>query len=159
MSQRYCSNCNYTTTTSSESFCPRCGNTLVEQETQSAGSDLRYCLYCGKANPVDVAFCSSCGKPLAQHAQPQSAPQQRSLQDCPPNYLVWAILTTVLCCLPCGVVSIVYSNKVEKLWQSGKYDEAIDASNKARTWAIISAAASAVVAFVYFVIMLLVGLS
>ncbi len=29
-----------------------------------------------------------------------------------PNYLVFAILTTVFCCLPAGVVSIVYAAQV-----------------------------------------------
>ena len=33
----------------------------------------------------------------------------------PENYLVWAILCTVLCCLPIGIVSIVYSTKVSGL--------------------------------------------
>ncbi len=31
----------------------------------------------------------------------------------PDNFLVWAILSTVLCCLPLGIVAIVYANKVD----------------------------------------------
>ena len=30
-----------------------------------------------------------------------------------PNHLVWAILTTLFCCLPLGVVSIVYASQVD----------------------------------------------
>ena len=29
-----------------------------------------------------------------------------------PNNLVWAILTTLFCCLPAGIVSIVYAAQV-----------------------------------------------
>ena len=37
----------------------------------------------------------------------------------PDNYLIWAILTTILCCLPLGIVAIVYSSKVDTLWSAG----------------------------------------
>ena len=51
----------------------------------------------------------------------------------PDNYLVWAILTTILCCLPFGIVSIVYSSKVDKLYFNGQYDEALAKSKSAKT--------------------------
>jgi len=57
----------------------------------------------------------------------------------PDNYLVWAILTTILCCLPFGIVSIVYSSKVDKLYFNGQYDEALAKSKSAKTWAIVAA--------------------
>lgn len=68
----------------------------------------------------------------------------------PQNYLVFAILTTVLCCLPAGVVSIVYAAKVNGLYAEGKYDEAESASKNAKTWAIVSAAVAAVGLILYF---------
>lgn len=57
----------------------------------------------------------------------------------PDNYLVWAILCTVLCCLPLGIVSLVYSTKVSGLWASGRYAEAQTAADNAKKWAIIGA--------------------
>jgi Interferon-induced transmembrane protein len=63
----------------------------------------------------------------------------------PDNYLVWAILCTVLCCLPLGIVSIVYSTKVSGLWAQGRYAEAQSASDSAKKWAIIGAIVGAVV--------------
>lgn len=74
----------------------------------------------------------------------------------PDNCLVWAILTTVLCCLPFGIVSIVYASKVDSEWALGHYDEAEDAARKARTWAIVSAAVCAFVVLVYLAILLFV---
>ncbi len=82
-------------------------------------------------------------QPGWQGQQPQpgwQAPQPGwQGQGEPDNYLVWAILTTVLCCLPLGIVSLVYSTKVSGLWTQGRYDEAQAASNNAKKWAIISA--------------------
>lgn len=56
----------------------------------------------------------------------------------PDNLLVWSILTTVLCCLPLGVVAIVYSNKVDTLWNSGKYTEAENAAKSAKLFCFLS---------------------
>ena len=57
----------------------------------------------------------------------------------PENYLVWAILSTLLCCLPLGIVSIVYSTRISGLWAQGRYAEAQEASENAKKWAIIAA--------------------
>jgi heme/copper-type cytochrome/quinol oxidase subunit 2 len=70
----------------------------------------------------------------------------------PQNYLVWAIVTTLLCCLPLGVVSIVFAAQVDSKWNAGDYAGATDASNKARTWAMASAIVGLVFIAVYVVI-------
>ncbi|MEV7094195.1 CD225/dispanin family protein [Amycolatopsis sp. NPDC051045] len=57
----------------------------------------------------------------------------------PSNYLVWAILTTILCCLPFGIVSIVKSTQVNSLWAQGQTAAAQEAANAAKKWAIIAA--------------------
>ena len=83
-------------------------------------------------------------------------------QRAPDNYLVWAILTTVFCCLPLGIVSIVYSTKVSGLWSQGRYAEAQAAADNAKKWAIISAIVGAVVGVIVvilFFFMFTVGVS
>jgi hypothetical protein len=72
----------------------------------------------------------------------------------PPNYMVWAILTTLLCCLPAGIVSIVFASQVNRKWRMGDYQGAIVSSNRARIWAITSA----VVAVIGFIIIMAVNL-
>ena len=57
----------------------------------------------------------------------------------PENHLVWAILTTVLCCLPLGIVSIIKSSQVNTLWAQGRYDEARKSAEDAKKWAMWSA--------------------
>lgn len=69
-----------------------------------------------------------------QQEQQLQSPQQAP----PPNYLVWAILTTILCCLPFGIVSIVYAAQVNSKWQMGDYDGAKLSSKNAKTWAWVA---------------------
>ena len=57
---------------------------------------------------------------------------------------MWAILSTVLCCLPLGIVSIINSTKVDNLYQQGKYEEAQEAADKAKKYAIYGAIIGAV---------------
>lgn len=81
-------------------------------------------------------------------------PMQGVTSDRPDNYLVWAILATVLCCWPLGIPSIVYAAKVNSLWDQGKKEESVNASKQAKKWAIISAIAGGVIVVGY---VLLVG--
>jgi len=56
----------------------------------------------------------------------------------PRNYLAWAIVSTVLFCLPLGVVSIVYASQVNGKYSAGDYAGAQESSRRARTWAMWS---------------------
>jgi hypothetical protein len=69
-----------------------------------------------------------------------------------PNHLVWAIVTTLLCCLPLGVVSIVYAAQVDGKRAAGDIAGAYAASDKARFWAIMSAIAVPILALLWIVL-------
>ena len=56
-----------------------------------------------------------------------------------PNQMAWAILTTLFCCLPLGIVSIVYAAQVDGKRAAGDIAGARIASDKARFWALASA--------------------
>jgi hypothetical protein len=75
----------------------------------------------------------------------------------PPNYLIWAILTTIFCCLPLGIVSIVFSTQVNNKWALGDVAGAQDSSVKAKKFAIWSAIATGIVVVIW-VILLVVGI-
>lgn len=77
----------------------------------------------------------------------------------PDSNLVWAILTTIFCCLPFGIVSIVYAAKVDSLWAQGNYQGAQDASNKAKTWAMWAAISSIIVWVLYIIAVFVAGVS
>ncbi|WP_425455434.1 CD225/dispanin family protein [Amycolatopsis palatopharyngis] len=75
----------------------------------------------------------------------------------PENHLVWAILSTVLCCLPLGIVSIVKSNQVQTLWAQGYPTEAQKAANDAKKWAMWSAIVAGIGVLLY-IAFIVVGL-
>ncbi len=75
----------------------------------------------------------------------------------PPNYLVWAILTTIFCCLPLGVASIVFAAQVNSKWQAGDYAGAQESSDKAKKFAIWSAVAGVIIAVLYILLVVIVG--
>ena len=76
----------------------------------------------------------------------------------PDNYLVWAILCTVLCCIPLGIVAIVYAARVDSLWSEGRYEEAVNSSNKAKKFTIIGAIISVVLGILYFIFAIALGI-
>jgi hypothetical protein len=75
------------------------------------------------------------------------------------SYLVPAILCTLFCCPPFGIVAIVYAAQVSGKLAGGDYAGAEDSANKARIWCWVSFGASIGVAVVYVALMALVGVN
>jgi len=105
-----------------------------------------FCSQCGANNPDTAAVCTQCGKNL-QAVTPASPLQPTPLQATgvvlPPgttvqNYLVFAILTTVFCCLPTGIPAIIYAAQVNGKLQAGDVAGAQIASKNAKMWCLIS---------------------
>ncbi len=69
-------------------------------------------------------------------------------QTPPPNYLVFAILTTIFCCQILGIVSIVYAAQVNSKWTAGDIQGAMDASKNAKLWAWIAFGSGLLIAVV-----------
>ena len=101
-----------------------------------------------------------------QYGQPQygaapqygASPYQPGYAAGPPpnNYLVWAILTTILCCLPLGIVSIVFSSQVNTKWAQGDFEGAQKSSIRARQFAMWSAIALGVGVVLYFILVAII---
>lgn len=70
----------------------------------------------------------------------------------PNSYLALAIISTILCCLPIGIVSIVYATKVNSSYEDGNYDEAISASKNAKTWGLVSVGIAVIGWIIYILI-------
>ena len=80
-----------------------------------------------------------------QPAYGQPPPGYGTTAQAPPNYLVWAILTTLFCFLPLGIVSIVYASQVSSKFSAGDVAGAQKASEKAKQFAIWAAIAGAAI--------------
>lgn len=63
-------------------------------------------------------------------ANPPLAAPAEPIQD----YLAFAILTTLFCCLPFGIIAIVYAAKVGPLKSAGDLAGALAMSKKAKRW-------------------------
>ena len=59
-------------------------------------------------------------------------------KECPPSYLVWAILSTFCCCQVFGIIAIIYAAKVQPKFNSGDYEGAAKYSERAALWIILS---------------------
>jgi hypothetical protein len=75
----------------------------------------------------------------------------------PPNYLVWAILSTIFCCLPLGIASIVFAAQVNGKWAAGDAAGAQASSDKAKRFAILAAVIGLVVNGAYLAFVLSQG--
>lgn len=78
----------------------------------------------------------------------------------PPNtWLVQSILLTILCCLPFGIVSIVYAAKVDGLYAMKQYAEAQEASNMAKKWFYIGLFTGLGLYIAYFIFVIFFAVS
>lgn len=72
-----------------------------------------------------------------QYQQQGQQPYQQPILP-PDNYLAWAVVVTILCCVPFGIVAIIKAASVNGLWNTGNYDKAYEASASAKKWIIIT---------------------
>ena len=89
----------------------------------------------------------------------ENSNQQGQIQECPKTYLVWAILTTCLCCLPFGICAIVKAAQVEKFYYTGDYQRAVKASDDAKKYSIIAAVVGVVMSLIGYIIQMYYSLS
>ena len=76
----------------------------------------------------------------------------------PDNNLVWAILCTVLCCLPLGIVAIVKASSVNNLYDRGDYAGAEAAAKSAKSWSIWGAVSSIILIVLYIIFVIVLGI-
>jgi len=99
-----------------------------------------FCSQCGANNADTAMVCVQCGRTL-QPGTPAPLPVQGVVLPpgtTVPNYLVFAILATVFCCLPTGIAAIVYAAQVNGKLQAGDLAGAQGASKNAKLWCLIS---------------------
>lgn len=77
----------------------------------------------------------------------------------PDNNLVWAIICTVLCCLPLGIVAIIKSTKVKELWLQGDHAGAQKAADDAKKYSIWGMVAGGVLVILYIIFVVVLGVA
>lgn len=97
--------------------------------------------------PAPQPVSSQASYSSGQHASDSHKPAK------PDNNLIYGILSTLLCCLPLGIMSIVSANKVDNLYAQGQYAEAQAAADQAKKYAIWAAIGGAIVGVIYGIVM------
>ena len=93
-----------------------------------------------------------------QYGAPQyGSPYGQPAGSPPPNYLVWAILATIFCCLPLGIASIVFAAQVNGKYAAGDVAGAQESSRKAKQFAIWSAVVGVVLGALYAIAVVAAG--
>ena len=90
-----------------------------------------YCTHCGTAYAAGATTCPQCGHTIRQF------PPAPKIE----NHLIGSILTTFCCCLPFGIVALVFSAQVNSKLAAGDVAGAQAAANSARTWMIVAVVA------------------
>jgi Interferon-induced transmembrane protein/zinc-ribbon domain len=124
-----------------------------------------FCTQCGTRNDDNATTCIQCGNalrpaafgtPMTPSATPpqQQPPPPQQYQQAPiaqayvpptigvqgphvPNYLVQSILVTLCCCLPFGIVSIIFAAQVNTKLAVGNIAGAMESSRQAKLFAWI----------------------
>jgi hypothetical protein len=125
-------------------YCPICGAQQGSAKNDSLESQADEELSEQKISTEEDANESPIfgGRPVISSREqitPQDYPDPQSPLEIPNNYMVWAILSTILCCLPLGAIAIYYSSRVTQNVLQGDYKAAYGSADTALTLSVISA--------------------
>ncbi|HYI12684.1 MAG TPA: CD225/dispanin family protein [Thermoanaerobaculia bacterium] len=107
------------------------------------------CPNCGTSNLDNASICANCGRALtaapSAHASYTPPPPPRPggfgapAPGVPiPNYLLQSIFVTICCCIPLGIVAIIFSAQVNSKLAAGDIAGAQESSANAKKWCWIA---------------------
>lgn len=76
----------------------------------------------------------------------------------PPTYMMQAVLATMFCCMPLGVMAIVKASQVSSAWSAGDFAAAQQRSDEARSWVNWSVVGSLAFGVAYFIAIVFVAI-
>ena len=124
----------------------------------SKAGGLLFCLKCGTPAPTYQKYCTKCGGPLVD--SPFTTRPAPAWERKVPDHLGFAMLVTVLCFMPAGIIALIYSLQVRRKLAAGNYAGAQAASTKAQIccWIGVAAAILSWVAYAAIFAFLTAGL-
>lgn len=119
------------------------------------------CPNCGTNNLENATVCANCGRSLAMGAQSYTPAPPVSPGYGPgpgpaagmtiPNYLWQSIVVTLCCCLPLGIVGIIFATQVNSKLAQGDTAGALEASRKAKLFTLLGLGIGLVFIIISFV--------
>lgn len=89
-----------------------------------------------------------------QPARPAPAPFE-TREPMPPTYMLWAILSTICCCFPAGIVALFFSMSVSSKYYAGDIERARRNSRMTEIWIIVSVVLGLIGGALYFPMLLM----
>jgi len=101
-----------------------------------------FCTQCLTGNAEDAVYCSTCGAYVSRAGQTDSAAEFRPpvlrVGVNIPSYMLFAVLVTIFCFLPTGIIAIINASQVNNRLAIGDIAGAKLASKNAQMWCLIS---------------------
>lgn len=91
------------------------------------------------------------------YQQYSNQPYQQPMFPMPDTHMVGAILVTLFCCVPFGVVAIIKASQVSSCYSSGDYAGAIQSSNEAKKWIIWGIVSDIILILLYLLLIFVFG--
>jgi hypothetical protein len=120
------------------------------------------CKYCDCENRPGRNICEFCGAPLeyveevGKKTDDVESPPEKTWHYFPeeappdvPDYLLPAVLITVLCCMPIGIIAIMFAAQAKTLASRGEYDRAMQAAERAKLFCWVAFGTAAVLLFCF----------
>jgi hypothetical protein len=101
-----------------------------------------YCTRCGTSRPAGMNVCPNCGTAAPAFAEPPKIQ----------NYLVPSILITLCCCVPAGIVAIIYAAQVNSKLAAGDIAGAQNSARLAKIWTWVGFAGGIVLLIIYAIV-------
>ena len=117
-----------------------------------------YCPKCGTRNERNSSFCVNCGFSLGTSPNipsRQNDSQQTYIQGGEPSgirvpdYLIFSVLVTILCCWPLGLFSLYFAAKARGLSEAGDNKHAYQMARLAFIWCWITLSCGILVILTY----------
>ena len=93
-------------------------------------------------------------RPVRQPVRPAPAPYEKR-EPMPPTYMLWAILSTLCCCLPGGIIALFFRMSVSSRYYAGDIERARRNSRMTEIWIIASVVLGLIGGALYFPLMLI----
>ena len=76
-----------------------------------------------------------------------------------PDYMIWSILELLFCCVPFGIVGLVYAINANSAKQAGNMAQAMDNANKSKKFLLWGLGLWCVLVLIYIVMFVIIGVS
>lgn len=118
-------------------FCPQCGASINSTPDRSSLD--------GAESPLNASYENPYASAGNYDRSPSYASESSSIND----YLLWNVLATLFCCIPCGIAGIVFSCLSNSAKGRGDFETAARNAHTAKTLFWISFGAGLAVVLVY----------